>query len=249
MKNIALIIEYDGTDFHGWQRQDGLMTVQALLENAISEIAETQVTLYGSSRTDTGVHAAGQVANFWVETNFLAERWRPALNKKLPPSIRVVRALEMPMDFHAQKGVKSKIYQYRVLNRSFASALDRRVYFYPKSLRWDRIQASLPYFVGKKDFKAFQGAKSAVKTTSREILRFELKEELGNVFRFEVEGTGFLKQMVRTLVGTAIEVGEGKRNPLEINEIFDSLDRNFAGRTLPPQGLTLVEVRYLNVVI
>ena len=136
------------------------------------------------------------------------------------------------------------IYEYRILNRPHASALDPRVYFFPRPLQWDRIREVLPLFVGYKDFKAFQGAKATVKTTERTLMRFDLFEEPDLLFRFELEGSGFLKQMVRTLIGTVVEIGQGLREPASIEELFRSLDRRQAGRTAPASGLSLIRVNY-----
>lgn len=244
MKNIALVIEYEGSDYCGWQRQPGLPTIQASLEEAIWQLTKEPTILYGASRTDSGVHAMGQVASFSTVSNIPPESWRLALNEILPKSIRVVRSNEMVHVFHAQKGVHSKIYHYRVLNQLVASALDRRVFFYPRRLDWKRISESLPYFVGTHDFRSFQAAGSKVKTSVRQIFHFELKEEGPSLFRFEIEGSGFLKQMVRAMIGTLIEVGEAKRRPEDIPAILSARCRSYAGRTLPPEGLVLVRVNY-----
>lgn len=242
--NIRLILEYDGTDFHGWQRQGDLPTIQKLIEETLTGIVGKPVTVYGSSRTDSGVHARGQVVTFYADGPVPSDRWHLALNKILPPTVRAVSSTEMPEKFFSQRGSTSKIYEYRVLNRSFASALDRRVYFFPRPLDWARMREVLPLFVGRKDFRAFQGAKATVKTTVREVMRFELFDEGNGYHRFEVEGSGFLKQMVRTMVGTVMEVGQGKRSPSEIESLFSSLKRTEAGRTVPASGLCLVRVNY-----
>jgi len=150
----------------------------------------------------------------------------------------------MKPNFHAQKLVLSKIYDYRILNRHSASALDRRVLFYPKPLRWDLIREAVPLFLGEHDFKAFQNAKSAVQSSIRCLLSFELFEDYKGLYRFRIEGTGFLKQMVRTIMGTLLEIGEGKRDPKDVTKILASRDRRLAGRTVSGSGLCLVSVRY-----
>jgi tRNA pseudouridine38-40 synthase len=247
VQNIRLIMEYDGSQFCGWQRQHmGLPTIQAHIEDALSSVLGRKVVVYGASRTDSGVHARGQVAHFYTDGRYEPERWRSILNFTLPSSIRILESSLMPRDFHAQKDVISKIYTYRLLNRPCASALDRRVLFYPGELDWAAIRASLPHFVGEKDFRAFQGAKAEVRSTVRRVLRFELKEEDATIglYRFEIEGTGFLKQMVRTIIGTVLEVGEGKRLPEDIDRIFASQCRKTAGRTAPANGLCLESVYY-----
>ena len=246
--NIRLDIEYDGAGFQGWQRQpEGQPTIQAALEDTLQKILNRRVVLYGASRTDSGVHAQSQVANFYTEPgdpNIAPVKWRVALNTALPPTIRITQAQEMPGDFHAQKDAASKLYVYRILNRDFSSALDRRVFFYPGALDWDAMAAAMPYFVGTKDFRAFQAAGSTVLTTVRSIYRFDLVREAECLYRFEIEGNGFLRQMVRNIMGTLVEVGERKRKPSEMVDIFASQDRSQAGRTLPARGLCLVCIHY-----
>ena len=158
---------------------------------------------------------------------------------------------EMKMQTHSfactndiNNKVISKTYEYRILNRNFASALDRGVHFYPGKLDWDRVREALPYFVGEKDFKAFQGAKAEVKTTVRRVHKLQLLNPQPDLYVFEIEGSGFLKHMVRNIVGTLLEVGEGKISPSEIPEIIQSLNRRKAGRTAPPEGLYLAKVVY-----
>ena len=245
-RNIRLNIEYDGEDFCGWQRQLELPTIQGVLEEKIAKVAGTRVPLYGAGRTDSGVHARGQVANFFVEegSTIPAERWSLVLNTKLPASIRITSSYEVPMSFHSQKSAVSKIYEYRILNRNFSSALDRRVYFCPHPLNWDKIALALPHFLGERDFKSFQSGPTQVKSTIRKVTRFELIPEGNGVYCFRVQGNGFLKQMVRNMVGTVLEVGQGLREPEEIEKIFSGRDREFAGRAAPSRGLCLVEVLY-----
>lgn len=242
--NVRLEIEYDGTGFAGWQRQPHKPTVQAHIEDTIASVVGQRTVVYGASRTDSGVHALGQVANFFVEGPYPAPTWRKILNHHLPREIRIVDAREVPLTFHAQKHAVSKIYEYRVLNRNVASALDRKLLFYPKVCDWDRVRRAMPYFLGHHDFKSFQAAKSEVRTTDREILSFTLETEMPGLFVFRIEGTGFLKQMVRSVVGTLLEIGEGKRDPDSIPAILAARDRRAAGHTVGPEGLCLVRIRY-----
>lgn len=245
MRNVRLHIEYDGTDFFGWQRQQGKPTIQQLIEDNLSAVLGKRTVVYGASRTDSGVHAKGQVANFYTDCESIAgEQWSYVLNFRLPRTIRVQRSAEVPLAFHSQKDALDKIYEYRVLNRAMASALDRRVYFYPGTLDWEEMRRSLPLFVGTHDFKAFQGAKSTVLTTTRTIHYIELFDEGHGLYRFEIKGSGFLKQMVRTILGTVLEVGEGKRRREDIPDVIASRDRRRAGRTLAAHGLCLVSIRY-----
>lgn len=246
MISVRLKIEYDGTDFHGWQRQPEAPTIQATLEEALFRSLGRKATLYGASRTDSGVHAKGQVAHFYHQSHIPAERFRIILNTLLPPTIRIVESLEVPDKFHSRKDALSKIYEYRILNRKYPSALDRRVYFYPGSLRWARIAKAVPLFIGEKDFRAFQAANAQTNTTTRTVLRFELMEEdpQNGLYRFIIEGNGFLKQMIRTIIGTLMEVGEDKRDVNDIESLFLLKKRELAGRTAPASGLCLVEVKY-----
>lgn len=244
MKNIRLDIEYDGSPYHGWQRQTGHPTIQAFIEDNLGDVLGRKVVIYGASRTDSGVHAAGQVANFWSDKELPEVKWRDLLNDRLPRTIRITRSSEVAPTFHAQKLAVAKIYEYRVLNRDYSSALDRRVHFMPRPLDWEAVRAALPHFVGEMDFRSFQGAKATVVSTVRTIHSFALYEDYPGLFRFRIEGSGFLKQMVRAIVGTLFEVGEGKRRPVSIPEVIRRRDRDAAGRTAPASGLCLLRVKY-----
>jgi tRNA pseudouridine38-40 synthase len=242
--NILLKIEYDGTEFSGWQRQSHDPSIQAAIEDILSKFTGRKTVLYGASRTDAGVHAKGQMANFEAEPKMAPEKWAAFLNAGLPRSIRIIQSQLVPERFHAQKMAQSKIYEYRLLQRSCPSAWDRTVGFYPTKLNWDAIRKAMPHFVGEKDFKAFQGARASVLTTVRTIYRFELFEESEGLYRFVIEGSGFLKQMVRAIIGTLIEVGSGKKAPEDIPRIIESCDRRQAGFTADAAGLCLVKVNY-----
>lgn len=244
LKNIRLLIEYEGTDFCGWQRQLGKETIQQLLEDIIFKVVGRKVIVYGASRTDSGVHARGQVANFYTDAPLPVAKWAFVLNFWLPRTVRIVEAVEVPMWFHAQKCAVGKIYNYRILNRPLNSALDRRVYFVPAPLDWTKIAQALPYFVGEKDFRSFQAAKAEVLTTVRRIEEFHLLDEGSGFYTLRIRGTGFLKQMVRTIVGTLVEVGLSKRTPESMAAVIASVDRMKAGPTAPASGLTLVRVFY-----
>jgi len=242
---IRLDIEYDGAPFAGWQRQPHRPTVQALIEEAVAaEAGGERIVVVGASRTDSGVHALGQVAHFTADTRIPADRWSRVLNRRLPAAVRVVRSAEAPAEFHAQKGVASKLYIYRILNRSQPSALDRRALHVPWPLDWTSISEAARHFVGRHDFRAFRASGSGARTTVREILRLDVVARGEGLYCFEVEGTGFLKQMVRSIAGTLLEVGEGKRRPAEIPAILAGAERGAAGRTAPPDGLFLAWVRY-----
>ncbi len=246
MRNIRLLVEYDGSAFCGWQRQNGPMTIQQQIEDVLRRVTRENSVVYGAGRTDSGVHARGQVCNFETAHPTDPGRWASILNFFLPPAIRVSHSTEVSPTFHAQRDAVSKVYEYRILNRKHASALDVRALFFPRHLDWTKIKEAMPCFVGEHDFRSFQGAKATVRSTVRRISRFELDESLtgAGIYRFEIEGNGFLKQMVRAMVGTLISVGEGKIPPAKIASILMARDRRLAGPTAAPGGLCLLRVDY-----
>lgn len=245
LTNIRLQIEYDGEDYVGWQRQDPQPTIQGVLERTLEQVLGQRVILFGAGRTDSGVHARGQVGNFFSPpTRIPHDRWTYVLNTQLPRSIRILKSEEVGPKFHAQKSAVGKLYEYSILNRKYGSALDRRSYFCPFPIDWDAVEAALPYFIGEKDFRSFQSGPTQVRSTVRRIERFQLFRESNGLYRFEVQGNGFLKQMVRNMIGTVLEVGQGLRAPAEIERVIASTGREFAGRTVPAQGLCLLKVFY-----
>ena len=244
VKNIRLLIEYEGTDFCGWQRQPHCPSVQAQIEDIVLQSTGQKTTVYGASRTDSGVHAWGQVANFYTESDIAPEKWAFVLNYSLPRTIRVQASVEVPQVFHAQKDAIGKEYEYRILNRPIPSGLDRRVYFHPAPLDWTKIQEALPYFIGEMDFRTFQAAKADVVTTVRRIDEFRMIEQGDGFYALRIQGNGFLKQMVRAIVGTLVEVGQQKREPESMVDLIASCERGLAGRTAPARGLSLVRVFY-----
>jgi len=246
-ENILLKIEYDGTSYSGWQRQLKHQTIQASIEDVLRNFTGKKIVLYGASRTDSGVHARGQMANFEIEPKMSPEKWAPYLNSVLPKSIRILESKKVSDRFHAQKMALSKIYEYKLIQRSCPSALDPTTHFHPTPLDWKAIRVAMKYFVGEHDFKAFQGARASVVTTVRTVYRFDLFEEENGVFRFVIEGNGFLKQMVRSIIGTLLEVGAGKKRPEDIPDIITSRDRRKAGFTAEARGLCLVKVNYASL--
>ncbi len=242
---FRLLIEYDGYYFKGWQRQINGLSIQATLEDTIAKLAGYRVVIFGASRTDSGVHARGQVAHFRLKKGnpIPIDRWCRALNFYLPRYLRVRKMDLVDDSFMAQKRVVSKIYSYRVINGPVGSALDTRVLHYPRRLDWNALQAAMPYFVGEHDFKSFQAAKSNVKTSVRTIYRFELRRER-DLYVFHIEGNGFLKQMIRNIMGTLFDVGEGRRDAHSMPELMAKLDRRLAGRTAPAHALCLEAIYY-----
>ena len=229
MRNIKLTIEYDGKNFAGWQTQPGKVSIQGEIIKAIKEITGEDVELNASGRTDAGVHALGQVANFKTETN----------------SIVVVSAEEVEERFHSRYNCKGKTYRYIVNNAEFPSALNRyREFHMPQNLDVDSMKKAIKLFEGTHDFKGFKSSGgSPKKTTVRTLTKCELKEERNRII-IELSGDGFLYNMVRIIAGTIVDVGLGKIELSELPSIIESGDRKLAGRTLPPHGLYLVEVRY-----
>jgi len=244
-KNFKLTIEYDGGGFHGWQRQQSDRTVQGVIETAIAAMTGQKVTLIGSGRTDAGVHALGQTANFLCETELTATIFERGLNSLLPEDVIIRRCSPADESFHARFNAKSKIYQYRILNRSIPAAVGRcYCWFIRKRLDSSALRAAAAHIVGRHDFKAFEGAGSPRSSTIREVLRAEWQKSGPDHLVFEIEADGFLRFMVRNLVGTLVQAGLGKITPDDFSGILLSADRKQAGATAPPQGLFLMEVKY-----
>ncbi|MDF1591771.1 MAG: tRNA pseudouridine(38-40) synthase TruA [Desulfobacterales bacterium] len=244
-KNFKLTIEYDGSGFYGWQRQKNDRTVQGVIEAAIATMTGETVTLIGSGRTDAGVHARGQVANFLCETELTAPIFERGLNSLLSEDVVVRYCHQVDESFHARYSVKSKIYQYRILNRVIPVAVGRQYcWFIRRNIDVETMRAAAGYIVGSHDFKAFEGAGSPRSSTIRQVIRAEWQMPKPDQHVFEIEADGFLRYMVRNLVGTLVQVGLGKLTPEDFKGILFSTDRNQAGATAPPQGLFLMEVKY-----
>lgn len=244
MNNIKLTLEYDGTNYYGWQKQKNMKTIQGELEEAIYTVTKEQCEVTGSSRTDAGVHAKGFVANFKTNTKVPPNKFREALNVKLPNDIVVIKSEQVEEDFHARYCAKGKIYEYYILNSDVPSALMRNtVYHYKYNLDIEAMKVAAKQFIGTHDFAAFKTQGSSVKGTIRTI--FDVKvEKKENIIKISVSGDGFLYNMVRIIVGTLINVGRGKTNPNNITTIINKKDRQLAGDCVPPNGLLLKEVFY-----
>lgn len=243
-RNIQILLEYDGSHYHGWQRQKNALSVQECVEKAIQKITKETNSIIGSSRTDSGVHARGQSANFYTGSKIPTERIPYAINSHLPQDIRVYKAIDRPMDFHSRYDAEGKKYTYLVLNNTFSSALEyHRVWHVPQNLNIGHMQRANEFFIGTHDFSAFRSAGSAVKTSTRTITSSKLVVKDAKIM-LEIEGTGFLYNMVRIIMGTLIEVGRGKIHYNKIPKIIESRDRNRAGVTAPAQGLCLEKVYY-----
>lgn len=245
MRNIKITIEYDGKNFPGWQSQPGKVSIQTEIEKAIHEITGEEVALIASGRTDAGVHALGQVANFHTNTKIEISKIPYAINSKLPNSIVVKDAVEVDERFHARYNCKLKTYRYIINNNEFPSALNRyREFHLPYKLNYADMEKAIKYFEGEHDFKAFKSSGgNAKKTTVRTLTDCNIKKEDGRIY-IELTGNGFLYNMVRIISGTILDVGLGKIKADDIPEIINSGIRERAGRTLPPHGLYLVKVNY-----
>jgi tRNA pseudouridine38-40 synthase len=243
-RNIRLLVEYDGTRLHGWQIQKDRPTVQGELQKAAGRVAGKPLSILGSGRTDAGVHAEGQVANFHTACPLPVGKWPEALNAHLPPDIAVRSAEEAPLDFHAQYSATSKVYRYRILNRRERSALERdRSHLVKGPLDAAAMQAAAGSWVGTHDFRSFGSDMSKKEQTVRTIFSFTV-ERRGDRVDFLVHGDGFLYNQVRAMVGTLLPIGLGRQPVARAGEVLRALDRKQAGVTLPGKGLTLVEVRY-----
>ncbi len=244
MPTFKLILEYDGTSYAGWQRQPDQPTVQAALEDALQKVTQTHIAVIGAGRTDAGVHALGQVVSFRSDKPLSPHDWRRALNAHLPANISVQAAETVSDDFHARYSAKTKQYEYRILNQLERPALDRnRVWHIYGPLHLAAMRQAALCLIGTHDCASFQGHPTDTKETICDIQRLDFVQE-GALVRIQFLGDRFLKQMVRAIVGTLVEVGQGKRPPQAMKEILDAKDRRSAGYTAPPQGLYLVRVDY-----
>ncbi len=245
MRNIKLTIEYDGTNYLGWQRQKRGPTIQETIEDAIEKITKNAVNLIGSGRTDSGVHALGQVANFKTSSGLPASQLQKALNSILPKDITIVKSEEVDMSFHAQYDAKSKVYAYIILYRACPSALERlRAWHVPFTLKLPEMTEASKALIGKHDFSAFGISTQSLRSTVREVLTLELSLRESDYLYLEIEATGFLKRMVRLVVGTLIQVGRDRITAEGVRRILESGERTKFVRAAPPWGLYLKEVKY-----
>ncbi len=244
MRTIKLTIEYDGTGFAGWQRQPGKRTVQESLETVLSRLTKEQVHLVSASRTDAGVHALGQVAHFRTCSQIPTIKLLGALNGLLPRDVSILEVAEAPPGFHAGKQARRKSYRYRIWNSKIRSALGRdRFWHVWANLDIGAMKKGGRCLVGRHDFSAFRGAQSDTKTSVRRVDRIKVGKNK-EMIEIQITGNGFLKYMVRNIVGTLVEVGQGKRRPEEVLQILKSKDRKKAGITAPASGLYLVSVQF-----
>ncbi|MEM4409244.1 MAG: tRNA pseudouridine(38-40) synthase TruA [Candidatus Caldarchaeum sp.] len=245
MRNIKLTIEYDGTNYLGWQRQPRGRSIQQAIEEALAKIIGESPSLIGSGRTDAGVHALGQVANFFTSSLLSPSRLQMALNSLLPEDIVIVHAEEVAVDFHAQFCAVSKTYIYRIPNRPYPPALDRlRVWHVVPPLDVGTMGRCAELFLGTHDFKAFALSGRTPKTTVREVKRIEVEKQEGGSIVVEVEADGFLRGMVRLMVGALVGAGRGIISDEDIERLLKTGSRTHLVRKAPSHGLYLKEVNY-----
>lgn len=265
MRNIKLIVAYDGTDFHGWQIQAGQPTIQGTLVAVASQLTQERVFLYGAGRTDAGVHALGQVAHFKTHSGLSPLEFQRAFNALLPPAIRIQRCEEESPDFHARFQAQAKTYQYRIFRGGIVPPFEHRyVLHYPFPLDEEAMMRAAPLFEGEHDFTSFAGSTGSEeddqqRTALREVLSSQIarlcREDLiapgahaaqpaPYELRYSVRGRSFMRYMVRKIVGTLLEIGRGKLQPEDIPRLFELRDRSKSGPTVAPQGLSLQSVEY-----
>ncbi|MDD5949486.1 MAG: tRNA pseudouridine(38-40) synthase TruA [Lachnospiraceae bacterium] len=244
MKRVRLWVSYDGTHYCGWQIQNNGITIEEVLNRTLTELCREEIAVIGASRTDSGVHALGNVAVFDTSSRIPGEKFCFALNQRLPEDIRIQRSDEVPKDWHPRYQNTVKTYEYCFLNRKIPDPT-RRLYtyfvYYPMDV--EKMQQAANYLVGEHDFKSFCTPRTQVLTTVREIYELSLTRE-GDVIRMRIRGNGFLYNMVRIIAGTLARVGTGLYEPEQVKDMLEAKDRQKAGPKAPPQGLTLVEIAY-----
>lgn len=245
MKRIKLIVAYDGTNYCGWQTQINGITVEEVLNKTLSGLLKEDIRVIGASRTDSGVHALGNVAVFDTESKIPGDKFSFALNQRLPEDIRIQESCQVADDFHPRFCDTIKTYEYKILNRKFALPTERlysAFVYYPLDV--EKMQMAAAYLVGEHDFKSFCSSGSQVESTVRTITDISV-EKHGEMISIRVSGNGFLYNMIRIIVGTLMKIGLGVWEPERMEEILNACDRNAAGPKAEARGLTLVEIRYL----
>lgn len=244
MPRYRVTVAYDGTGFVGWQRQDSGVSIQGLLEDALFPFEERRIVVTGAGRTDAGVHALGQVAAFDLHPAIDPAALVRALNARLPPTVRVMDATPADASFHPRFGAATKTYRYRIFTGPVISPFEYRYAWHlPGRLDTDAMGRAAALLVGRHDFAAFQSAGTDVDTTERELFESRI-DATSQDARYTATGDGFLRHMVRAIVGSLVEIGRGRRPPEWLRSVLDSRDRTDAGPTAPSQGLCLVSVDY-----
>lgn len=244
MKRIKLTIAYDGTNYCGWQIQPNGITIEEILNKALSKMMGEEILIIGASRTDSGVHAMGNVAVFDTETTIPAEKIAVALNQRLPEDIVITKSEEVPLDFHPRYCDCSKTYEYHIINTRIPVPTKRLTnYFVSYVLDIEKMRQAASYLIGEHDFVSFCNVRTDVENTVRTITALDILTN-GNEITIRITGNGFLYNMVRIIVGTLIRVGRGFYEPEKVKEILEAKDRKAAGVTAPAHGLMLVEIKY-----
>ena len=244
MKRVNLTIAYDGTNYCGWQIQPNGITIEEVLNQKLSKITGEDIVVIGASRTDSGVHALGNVAVFDTNSSIPADKFSYALNQKMPEDIVIVKSEEVPLHWHPRYCESKKTYEYRIQNAKIPDPTRRLThYFVSFDLDVEKMKEAANYFVGTHDFVSFCNVRSEVENTVRTIYSFEVEKEDDELI-IRIEGNGFLYNMVRIIVGTLVRVGRGFYAPEQIQEMLEAKNRKAAGVTAPPQGLFLVQISY-----
>lgn len=245
MKRVMLTVAYDGTNYHGWQIQPNGETIESVLNRCLSALLREKIEVIGASRTDSGVHALGNIAVFDTDTTIPPEKISYALNARLPEDIRIQESKEVAGDFHPRHCDSRKTYEYRIYNARFPMPTERLyTYFTYTPLNIDKMREAAGYFIGTHDFKSFCSVDSQAENTVRMLEYVEVQQTDSRII-IRVAGRGFLYNMVRIMAGTLIEIGRGRMEPREILRILEAKDRNAAGPTAPACGLTLMKYEFL----
>lgn len=243
-KRVFMKIAYDGTNYCGWQIQINGITVEEVINKHLSELLNEEIAVIGASRTDSGVHAMGNVAVFDTETRIPAEKICFALNQRLPDDIRILESREVPQDFHPRFCNSTKTYQYKILNRKIPIPTERLYsHFVYMDLNIEKMKKAAEYIVGEHDFKSFCSTRTQVENTVRTIYSLDIEKKEDMIY-ITISGNGFLYNMVRIIVGTLMKVGLSVYPPEHVKEIIEACDRNVAGPKAPAQGLTLLKIDY-----
>jgi tRNA pseudouridine38-40 synthase len=244
LRNIKLTISYDGSDYHGWQIQPERKTIQGILTDAIQNLVGCEVQVFGASRTDAGVSALGQVALFQIDSPIPTENLAKAITHRLPPDIAVTEAVEVPQGFDVISAVKSKLYRYTIFTGTVRPVLQiRHCWHLPEKLNIRAMDQAAKMLIGKKDFKSFAAAADNRETSVRTIFRCDVTSD-GNWVYVDVQGDGFLYNMVRNIVGTLVEIGKGRWKPEKMQDIIKACDRTAAGPIATAEGLCLMWIKY-----
>ncbi len=244
VRNIKLIISYDGTAYNGWQKQLNGPSVQETIENAASKVMKQKIDLIGSGRTDSGVHALGQVANFIADTKIEDYRIKIALNANLPKDIRIVDSVDVNLEFNSRFDAHDKTYMYQIYNdRILSPFYSQYSWFVPSSLNFEKMETAIKHVVGTHDFKGFMAAGSQAKTTVRTVYEANLVQE-DKLVKLYITGSGFLYNMVRIIAGTLVDIGKGSKEISCMDSALKYKDRTLLGQTARPEGLFLISVNY-----